>query len=107
MQEVKQLEDQKSKAKDKENEKAIELKLKLKKLERQLAYLKRVSQRHNFTMHCMLSAMKWVLVLCCVVCGEQLLTPCVVDTRLVVYICISDGYLLVEVCQVYLLAKVV
>ena len=54
----------------------------------------------------MLSAMKWVLVLCYVVCGEQLLTPCFVDTRLVVYIYISDGYLLVEVCQVYLLAKV-
>ena len=40
---------------------------------------------------------------CSVVFCEELL----VDTRLVVYICISDGYLLVEVCQVYLLAKVI
>ena len=44
VQEVKQLEDQKSKARDKESTKDIELKLKLKRLESELAASRTVSQ---------------------------------------------------------------
>ena len=50
VQEVRQLEDQKNEAKDKESKKDIELKLKLKRLERELAWSKEVSQGNNFTM---------------------------------------------------------
>ena len=46
VQEVGKFEGQKNVAKDKESK----LKLKLKKLERELAYSKRVSQGNNFTM---------------------------------------------------------
>ena len=50
VQEVGQLEGQIKKVKDKESKKDIELKLKLKRLERELAGSKRVSQGNNFTM---------------------------------------------------------
>ena len=49
--------------------------------------------------------MKWVLVVCTGVCDEQSLTPCFVYIRDVLCICISGHCLLVEVCQVFMLAK--
>ena len=79
VQEVVVLEKQKKEAKDKDSIKDVDQKLTLTTLKRDLAWSKQVRQR-NLTLcmsKCeMLYAMKWALVLCSGVCGEQLLTPC-------------------------------
>ena len=75
VQEVEQLEEQKNEAKSEKEEEEIESKLKIRRLERDLANSKRVRQR-TLPLGQILYAMKWVLVVCSVVCGEQLLTPC-------------------------------
>ena len=74
VQEVQQLEKQKNEAKDEKEKEEVENKLKIRTLERNVAYSKMVRQR-NLPLGQMY-AMKWVLVVCSVVCGEQLLTPC-------------------------------
>ena len=75
VQEVEQLEKQKNEAKDEKEKGEIENKLKIRTLEGNVAFSKKVRQR-NLPLGWMLYAMKWALVMCSVVCGEQLLTPC-------------------------------
>ena len=74
VQEVEQLENQKNEAKDKESKEDIELKVELTRLERELAWSKRVSQGNNFIMD-VVCYEKRVL--------EQYLTPYFVDSRYV------------------------
>ena len=75
VQEVKQLDKQKNEAKDEKEKEEIEKTLDLKREKCNLADSKRVRQR-NLPLRQMLYAMKWALVVCSGVCGEQLLTPC-------------------------------
>ena len=75
VQEVEQLEKQKNEAKGEKEKEEIENKLKIRILERDLAWSKSVRQR-TLPLGQMLYAMKWALVVCSGVCGEQLLTPC-------------------------------
>ena len=75
VQEVEQLEKQKNEAKDEKEKEEIDNKLKIRRLERDLADSKWVRQR-TLPLGRMLYAMKWAMVVCSVVCGEQLLTPC-------------------------------
>ena len=75
VQEVEQLEKQKNEAKNEKEKEEIEQTLVLRSQERQLAYSKWVRQR-SLPLGQMLYALKWPLVVCSVVCGEQLLTPC-------------------------------
>ena len=75
VQEVEQLKEQKNEAKDEKEKEELDNKLKIKTFERNLALSKMVRQR-TLPLGRMLYAMKWALVVCSGVCGEQLLTPC-------------------------------
>ena len=75
VQEVEQLKKQKNEAKDEKEKEEIEKTLVLRSQERELADSKLVRPR-NLPLRQILYAMKWALVVCSGVCGEQLLTPC-------------------------------
>ena len=75
VQEVRQLEKQRNEAKDEKEKEEIEKTLVLRSQERKLAWSKSVRQR-TIPLGQMMYAMKWALVVCSGVCGEQLLTPC-------------------------------
>ena len=75
VQEVKQLEKQRNEAKDEKEKEEIEETLVLERQEKALAQSNCVRQR-TLPLGQMMYAMKWALVVCSGVCGEQLLTPC-------------------------------
>ena len=75
VQEVEQLKKQKNEAKDEKEKEEIEKTLVLRSQEKKLTYSKAVRQR-TIPLGQILYAMKWALVVCSEVCGEQLLTPC-------------------------------